>query len=209
MNDAPMPKILGMGYDVDNKVIRAISPSRRFLEIDPTTGRIKVGATLDEKSDLPGDLAYDRQRHLLLGASKSIMHVDYENGTVVPAHYLPAYGKELSPQYRTYLQPMREIMNALQLTYLYTQIVPEKTRIIYGIDATQGNGHSPLHSEDTMPDEEVDGVQETRAAQRRALSQPGHEVGAMGLLKGSLGADLRSHRQGRRHGRRRCGGFPD
>lgn len=185
MNNAPMPKLLGAGYDADSKVIRAISTSRRFLTIDPATGKVKVGATLDEKSELPGDLAYDRQRHLLLGSNKSILHVDYENGTVVPAHYLPAFGKELSAQYRTYLQPMRTIMNDLQLTYLYTQIVPEKTKIVYGIDATQGSGHSPLHSEDTMPEEEIEGVQELLRS--GALYQsPVTRWEQWGVLKGSL-----------------------
>jgi HAMP domain-containing protein len=160
LNDARIPKVLGAGYDADNRTIRAISVSHRFITIDPATGKVKVGAALEENSELPGDLAYDRQRHLLLGSNKSILHVDYEAGKVAPAHYLPAFGKELSPQYRTYLEPMRRIMNDLQLTYLYTQTVPEKTKIVYGIDATQGSGHSPLHSEDTVPEEEVDGVQE-------------------------------------------------
>lgn len=185
LNDARVPKVLGAGYDPDNKLIRAISPSRRFIAIDPLTGKVKVGASLDEKSELPGDLAYDRQRHLLLGSNKSILHVDYENGTVVPAHYLPAFGKELSSQYRAYLQPMRRIMNDLQLTYLYTQIVPEKAKIIYGIDATQGSGHSPLHSEDTMPEEEVEGVQELLRS--GALYQtPVTRWEQWGVLKGAL-----------------------
>ncbi|HWA09034.1 MAG TPA: HAMP domain-containing protein [Opitutaceae bacterium] len=185
MNDAPMPRLLGAGYDADHKVIRAISASRRFIAIDPFTGKIKVGAALDEKAELPGDLAYDRQRHLLLGSNKSILHVDYENGTIAPAHYLPAFGKELSPQYRAYLGPMRQIMNDLQLTYLYTQIVPEKTRIIYGIDATQGDGHSALHSEDTIPEEEVEGVQELLRS-GALYHSPVTKWQQWGLLKGSL-----------------------
>jgi HAMP domain-containing protein len=185
LNDAPMPRILGAGFDSDDGVIRALTRNRRFIEIDPATGKIKVGPTLAPGSPVPGDLAYDRQRKMMLGATRSILQVDFETGKVVPAHYLSAFGKELSPIYRTYLAPMRQIMNELELTYLYTQTVTDGSRITYGLDATQGDTRSPLHSEDKLPDEEIFGVQELLRS-GALYHSPITKWEQWGLIKGSL-----------------------
>jgi HAMP domain-containing protein len=55
---------------------------------------------------------------------------------------------------------MRAIQRQLDLTYLYTELVTERTQITYGVDGTQGEKHSPLHSADLLPEDEVDGVRD-------------------------------------------------
>ena len=61
-------------------------------------------------------------------------------------------GDENSILYRKYVEPMRRVMAATGLTYLYTQVLsdtPPKCRYI--IDATQGEEHSAIGFEDSLP----------------------------------------------------------
>lgn len=70
---------------------------------------------------------------------------------------------EASPEYLRAVVPMRRIMKQLDLTYLYTQILGGKKDILYVLDATQGDQHSPLGSEDTLPPETLAGVRRAEA----------------------------------------------
>jgi methyl-accepting chemotaxis protein len=54
---------------------------------------------------------------------------------------------------------MTRIMARANLTYLYTQMVQGRDRIIYGVDGTVGKDHSPLRSTDTVRESEVEGIQ--------------------------------------------------
>lgn len=155
-----LPPTLGAGFDADHNVIWAIDAKHRILKIDPETGRTKVNAHLPENSPLPGDLAYDRRRHILLGCHTAMVKIDPEKGTIEPAHFLSAFGKEISPIYRNYALPMSRVMHELDLSYVYTLTVSDRTHIVYGLDGTQGEKHSPLQSEDVLPDEQAKDVQE-------------------------------------------------
>ncbi len=185
VSDAPMPRLFGACYDGQRHVIWAIGPRRQLLEIDPASGKVQSGVQLAEGTPALGDLAYDEQRRLMLGSHKSILRVNPATGEVAPAHFLPAFGKELSPQYRAYSQPMLRLINELNLTYLYTQVVTDQNRIIYGIDGTLGESHSPLHSEETLPAAEAAGIQELMRS-GSLYHSPVARWDSWGLLKGSL-----------------------
>lgn len=160
VSDFPLPPILGAGYDTDHQVIWAVDAKRRLLRIDPATGRVKLHRELAGDGLLPGDLTYDQRHKLLTGATTSIVRIDPETGKIEPAHYVAAYGKELSSLYQSYALPMRRIMQELNLTYLYTIMVADGTRITYGLDGTQGENHSPLQSQDTLPAAQTSGIDE-------------------------------------------------
>jgi hypothetical protein len=70
---------------------------------------------------------------------------------------------ESSPEYLRNVQPMRQIMKQLNLTYLYTQILGGKKDILYVLDATEDGQHSPLGSEDTLPPETLAGIRRAEA----------------------------------------------
>lgn len=160
VSDFLLPPILGAGYDGDRHTIWAVDSKRRLLRIDPTTGRVKLHLRLAEDTLLPGDLAYDRRHKLLTGATTSIVRIDLETGRIEPAHFVAAFGKELSPVYQSYAVPMRRIMHELDLTYLYTITVTDGDRITYGLDGTPGEKHSPLQSQDRLPATQAAGIEE-------------------------------------------------
>ncbi len=70
---------------------------------------------------------------------------------------------EHSPAYLRAVEPMRSIREKLDLTYLYTQILGGKQDIIYVLDATVGDDHSPIGSEDDLPDETLAGIRHIEA----------------------------------------------
>lgn len=65
---------------------------------------------------------------------------------------------ERSPAYLRAVEPMRRIRDELDLTYLYTQVLGGKQDIIYVLDATKGDEHSLIGSEDELPDETLAGI---------------------------------------------------
>ncbi|HEY9091927.1 histidine kinase [Parasphingorhabdus sp.] len=65
---------------------------------------------------------------------------------------------EQSAQYLQNAVPMRNILKELDLTYLYTQLIVGEGDILYILDATQGDDHSPLGTMDQLPAETMDGL---------------------------------------------------
>lgn len=150
-----LPEITGAGYDSDRKVLCAITAAGEFITLAPDSGRVLTRHPLAADALRPGEMTYDWQHHVLLGTGRSILKIGPVTAEIEPAHFLAAYGKELLPEYRHLLAPMREIMNRLELTYLYTETLHDQNKLTYGVDATQGQEHSPLQSEDTVPESEV------------------------------------------------------
>lgn len=70
---------------------------------------------------------------------------------------------ERSPEYLRAVEPMRRIRAELDLTYLYTQVLGGKQDIIYVLDATKGDEHSPIGSEDELPDETLAGIKRVQS----------------------------------------------
>lgn len=65
---------------------------------------------------------------------------------------------EQSAEYLRNVIPMRHVREKLGLTYLYTQLIVDDGDILYILDATQGDEHSPLGSADQLPAETMDGL---------------------------------------------------
>lgn len=70
---------------------------------------------------------------------------------------------EAGDRYRRNAGPMRRIRRELDLTYLYTQAFGGTQDIVYVVDATEGDDHSPLGAEDELTDETRDGLRRAMA----------------------------------------------
>lgn len=65
---------------------------------------------------------------------------------------------EDTDRYLRNVEPMRSIRSKLGLTYLYTQALGGEEDIFYILDSSLGDEHSPIGSEDDLPDETVAGL---------------------------------------------------
>src|SRR4051812_26857303 len=65
---------------------------------------------------------------------------------------------EKDPRYLRNVEPMRRIRRELGLTYLYSQVIGGTKGVIYVLDATQGDDHSPIGSEDDLPADTMAGL---------------------------------------------------
>lgn len=70
---------------------------------------------------------------------------------------------ERSPEYLRAVEPMRRVREKLGITYLYTQVLGGRKDILYVVDATEGDGHSQIGSEDDLPPETLDGIKRVQA----------------------------------------------
>jgi HAMP domain-containing protein len=67
-------------------------------------------------------------------------------------------GKE-DDLYRAYTRPMREIIRKADVTYLYSQVLPEEgTACRYVLDASEGDDHTTLGTEEPMTDADYRGA---------------------------------------------------
>ena len=58
---------------------------------------------------------------------------------------------------------MRRIRRELGLTYLYSQVIGGTKGVVYVLDATEGDDHSPIGSEDDLPADTMAGLRATKA----------------------------------------------
>lgn len=71
---------------------------------------------------------------------------------------------EKSPAYLRNVLPMKRVKRELGLTYLYSQVIGGTKDIVYILDTSEGDDHSPIGSEDDMTPETLAGL---KAAQAR------------------------------------------
>lgn len=94
----------------------------------------------------------------------------------------PADLVEVMPRYQRNVEPMKRIRKELGLTYLYSQALGGTKDVIYVLDTSEGDEHTPLGSEDDL-------TEETRRGLRQALDSGGIYVSPIeyqeqwGLLK--------------------------
>lgn len=65
---------------------------------------------------------------------------------------------ERDPRYLRNVIPMRKVRQDLGLTYLYSQVLGGTKDVVYVLDASQGEQHSPIGSEDTLPADTTAGL---------------------------------------------------
>lgn len=75
----------------------------------------------------------------------------------------PAEAVEEMIQYRRNVLPMRRIRRELELTYLYSQVLGGTQDVIYVLDSTEGEEHSPIGAEDELTPETRAGLRKTQA----------------------------------------------
>ena len=93
-----------------------------------------------------------------------------------------AEAAERDPVYLREVRPMRRIREKLDLTYLYTQILGGAQDIIYVLDSSVDDNHSPIGSEDDLPAETLAGVRRSVAQGTIHLSPIEYQE-QWGLLK--------------------------
>ncbi|MCB0322367.1 MAG: HAMP domain-containing protein [Bdellovibrionales bacterium] len=107
---------------------------------------------------------------------ETLMQMGSDEGEQVPGV------AEESPLYQLYSIPMQRILNESGLTYHYTFVLRDATRIAYGIDATTGEDHSFLGTEEDNPTEESERL--ARAAATGSISiSPIQQFDNWGKLK--------------------------
>ncbi len=156
-----LPKFTALAYDPEKQQLWAFATAlRRFYRIDTATGLARPDFKLAEDARVPSDITFDSRHKHLVGGSNSFFVIHPENGSTVATSFVSVFGRELTSLYRDYMPPMRRITSDLELTYLYTETVADRSKITYGLDATQGANHSALQADDVLPEEEIAGVQE-------------------------------------------------
>jgi len=120
-----------------------------------------------------GALVYNRLYDTILdGFSRKLVTTSALTGALIdPADHdfliraaqvrAPAENVEAMPQYKRNVEPMRRIRRELGLTYLYSQVLGGLKDVIYVLDATEGDEHSPIGSEDELTAETRTGLRRT------------------------------------------------
>lgn len=73
----------------------------------------------------------------------------------------PADLVEATERYRRNAEPLKRIRGELDLTYLYTQALGGTKDVVYVLDSTEGEEHSPIGSEDELTPETRAGLSRT------------------------------------------------
>ena len=115
----------------------------------------------------------------------------------------PAEQVEKDPRYVRNVEPMRRIRRELGLTYLYSQVIGGKKGVIYVLDATEGDDHSPIGTEDDLPADTMAGLRAVTARGGIYASPIQYQEqwgllktaaaparGADGRITGTVGADV-------------------
>lgn len=90
--------------------------------------------------------------------------------------------EENGPEYLRAVLPMRRILRELDITYLYTQVLGGSKDVIYVLDASVGDDHSPIGAEDDLPPETLAGIRRATTQDKVHLS-PIEFQQQWGLLK--------------------------
>lgn len=120
-----------------------------------------------------GALVYTRLHDTILdGFSRKLVTTSALAGALVdPADHdwlieaarvgAPSDLVEKDPRYVRNVLPMRAIRRDLDLTYLYSQVIGGTKGVIYVLDATVGDEHSTIGSEDELPADTLAGLKAT------------------------------------------------
>ncbi|MFN8391842.1 MAG: HAMP domain-containing protein [Bdellovibrionota bacterium] len=101
-----------------------------------------------------GGLAYDPDSARLFTTTDRLVKVSPETGMGNPYGLKMGFRNEMSPIYRKYAARMKRVMDAAGLTYHYTVVLPKENQLIYVIDATDGEDHSVLGTQEEVEPEE-------------------------------------------------------
>jgi hypothetical protein len=149
-----------------------------------------------------GALVYARLHHTIIdGFSRKLITTSALAGALVdPADHdwliqaarvgAPSDLVEKDPRYVRNVMPMRAIRRNLDLTYLYSQVIGGTKGVVYVLDATEGEEHSAIGSEDELPADTLAGLKATTATGSIYVSPIQYQE-QWGLLK-TAAAPLRS-----------------
>lgn len=149
-----------MVYDPDAQILWARDKDdTSWSGFDWSSQTTVAAPAWDSWYEVPRAVAFDAEHGYVVGAAELLLGVDLANGTVLREDYATAFGKEDSDFYQRAVLPFRRTRERLGLTYLYTKTVTDQSAITYGLDGSVDDDHSPLHTRDELPLEEVTGVE--------------------------------------------------
>ncbi len=89
---------------------------------------------------------------------------------------------ERTPEYERSGAPIRRILTKLELTYLYSQAGAEASDIVYVLDGSVGDEHSPIGTPDDLTDQTMRGIRDVES-NRGIFVSPIEYQEQWGLLK--------------------------
>lgn len=97
----------------------------------------------------------------LLGAASQLLALDPDELTVDVEEFRRGYRDQSGITYMRYVEPMRRIRSALDITYLYTQNLVPGDSIQYILDSTPlGDDHSPIGTREALEsDTDIQGLE--------------------------------------------------
>lgn len=138
---------------------------------------------------------FDRKLIATSALTGALLHARDHDALIAVARAEPdSDATEQSAEYLRAVLPMRRILHELDITYLYTQVLGGAKDVIYVLDASVDENHSPIGSEDDLPAETLAGIRRATAQGTVHLS-PIEFQQQWGLLK-TAAAPVRD-RQGR------------
>lgn len=91
----------------------------------------------------------------LYALTDQLVKVSLSTGVVDAVSFSVGFRNEDSPRYRSVAAPLEYILSHAGLTYLYTIVPFGNTSIMYGVDATQTEDHSPVATVESNPAQEA------------------------------------------------------
>jgi HAMP domain-containing protein len=211
-NSAPIgstgfSQLTGLAFDPKEKKLYAVDQkSSQLVALDATTGKGKAVGIIRPPTKVPEPgspeevalkgkapppeppltiqaLAFDPNTRKLYGAGDQLVTIDPQSALADNSFSTPGYRNEADSRYQQYYVPMHNIMQKKNVTYLYTFIVQGKDGLVYGLDGTEGADHSPVGSEDVLPEVDAPGVREVAKGARPLYLSDIQPNEGWGLLK--------------------------
>ncbi|MEX2570085.1 MAG: HAMP domain-containing protein [Gemmatimonadota bacterium] len=169
--------------------------SRELLEVDLANASARPVSVLYDAEPQPEDEQLFRvgpppemialaatQGGALFGIADRLARVDPATAAVDSSGTAQGFRSARHPLYQQYVQPMRRISAKRDITYLYTETVELGGRLIYGIDATEGEDHSIIGTAEEIADDEIPAMERAMTQGAVRLSDL-EDWGTWGLLK--------------------------
>ena len=155
---ATSDSVLGVTIDPETGALFALQTGGRLMRADvPGQALVPVGVLdLGDEEAYPGQLDEVRSlassplTHTLFGSAARLVAISPEDGTFSVERFRRGYRDPGVLAYRGYVEPMRRIRAALDITYLYTQNVARGDSIQYIVDSTPGEDHSPIGAREAL-----------------------------------------------------------
>lgn len=140
--------------DIEHPLIGLDAEQATLLAFD-LEGRVQRQLPVDLSEHTVSALARVSGEHY--AAAASLLHLKIDGTSVeVVANFVDGYYSEQDPYFQRYVDAFQEVRVRSGLTYLYTLQQLSGDQIVYFIDGSTGDDHSPPGTPDSVPEESLD-----------------------------------------------------